>query len=82
MFKEVIEKQQTALAQKKQEQKKMKASYEEKVERLVVQVRELEEREVQVDFGGSREGGAEEKDEKEKDVARRRRNRSGGGEYE
>ncbi|KAH7817738.1 uncharacterized protein MONOS_13867 [Monocercomonoides exilis] len=42
-FNEVIEKEQTALAQKKQEQKKMKASYEEKVDRLVVQVRELEE---------------------------------------
>ncbi|KAH7815770.1 uncharacterized protein MONOS_3752 [Monocercomonoides exilis] len=72
LFKEVIEKQQTALAQKKQEQKKMKASYEEKVERLVVQVRELEEREVQVDFGGSREGMAEEKGVREMDGERRR----------
>ncbi|KAH7821608.1 uncharacterized protein MONOS_11478 [Monocercomonoides exilis] len=39
LFKEVIEKQWMALAQKKQQQKKMKASYGETVERLVGQVK-------------------------------------------
>ncbi|KAH7830261.1 uncharacterized protein MONOS_13538 [Monocercomonoides exilis] len=43
LFNEVIETQQTALARKKQEQKKMKASYEENVERQVGQVKEQNE---------------------------------------
>ncbi|KAH7829960.1 uncharacterized protein MONOS_428 [Monocercomonoides exilis] len=84
-FNEVIEKEQTALAQKKQEQKKIKASYEEKVDRLVVQVRELEEQVLRGEIGGGREGGAEEKGGRGRDGAgrrRRRRSRNGGGEYE
>ncbi|KAH7818970.1 uncharacterized protein MONOS_4403 [Monocercomonoides exilis] len=42
LFKEVIEKQQTALAQKKWEQKKMKAPYEENVERLRLDIGRFE----------------------------------------
>ncbi|KAH7815751.1 uncharacterized protein MONOS_3735 [Monocercomonoides exilis] len=63
----------------------MKASYEEKVERLVVQVRELEEQVLRGEIGGGRESGAEEKGGGGRDGAgrrRRRRSRSGGGEYE
>ncbi|KAH7816681.1 uncharacterized protein MONOS_8428 [Monocercomonoides exilis] len=61
----------------------MKASYEEKVERLVVQVRELEEQVLRGEIGGGREGGVEEKGGRVKDGVgrRKRRNRSRGGEH-
>ncbi|KAH7817045.1 uncharacterized protein MONOS_16041 [Monocercomonoides exilis] len=83
-FKYLIEKQQTALAQKENEKNKKKVLYEEIVGRQAGQAKEVEEQVLRGDIGGGREGGAEEKGGRGRDgMGRRRRsNRSGGGEYE